>query len=221
MKVCTAKPFARLAAFLFVLAVSSIMPSAACSEEAYFRVLPYKEVNREARTDATTGRSHLSVEIMPAGDQSAATQDDFIATVLTAAIAYHKVTHTKVVHIHMVSSYKGKPVPEHPLAFVRYIPDCRGDHGKEIQSPWYMPRAVKHGFTEKEMEYSKLWNEMKPFFTSAGRLDEKALEIAISRKLSTRPGSLNPDANIPEKVENFQTIGEAIAAFKGGKATCP
>lgn len=77
-----------------------------------------------------------------------------------------------------------------------YIPDGKGYNGQQDIGPWDNLRAAERGFTAQELEYLRLWADMREDFQSGGMTREKELDAAISAKMGVEPGSLNPHYNI-------------------------
>ncbi len=162
--------------------------------------LPWKEIEKEKNVRAQTGRDRLEVTIVPLGDQSRATRDDLLATVKEAAERYQKESGLPLVSITLLCQ-QTKPFRALQLAHAVYIPDQKGYDGRQNTGPWDMVRAAGRGFTDKELEYLRLWGEMRAGFQKDGRTDEDALDAAVSGKMGIKTGTLNPHLNMPENAE--------------------
>lgn len=62
--------------------------------------------------------------------------------------------------------------------------------------------ATERGFTAQELEYLRNWADMRKQFMDANdKVDDAALDAAISKKMDIAAGSLTPHYNFMSKPE--------------------
>lgn len=149
---------------------------------------------------AALKRNRLDVTIVVNADQSKAEQDDLLATVMTAAMDYQKASGLPVVTVKMISQRASNPYGELQLAIATYIPDGKGYSGEQEIGPWDTLMATERGFTTQELEYMRNWADMRTQFMDAnGKVNDAALDTAISEKMGIAAGSLTPHYNFMDK----------------------
>lgn len=163
--------------------------------------LPWVEVKKEVNTTATPGRPRLYVTIAPTGDQSRAGQAELAATAMEAAVKYQEFSKAPVVVVNMICQRAANEWGENQLATASFIPDGKGYNGEQKLGPWDMVRAAPRGFTAQELEYLRLWAEMRGQYQGKGGTDEEALDTAISKKMGLKPESMELYLNYPQPVE--------------------
>jgi len=172
------------------------------SPKATETLLAYREVSRDKTVRPAIKRDRLEVIIVPVGDQSKATQADLAATAMRAAEAAQKETGLPVVTAIMLCQRIGSPFAERQLALARYIPDGKGISGSQPGSQWESVMASERGFTAQELEYLRLWGELRGSYQKDGVTDDKALSTAIHKKMGLEPDTLKPHFNVMQKVES-------------------
>ena len=85
---------------------------------------------------------------------------------------------------------------EPQLAYVVYVADGLGMTGKTPGKIWEFLDAAPRGFTAQELQYLRLWAEMRGKYQSGGTTNEEKLEAAIAKKIGIKPGSLKPHMNL-------------------------
>ncbi len=177
--------------------VSSPMQASTTGESVFTATpLPYAEVSVQ---HIQKSRKNVIVTIVPTINQEYATKQQLAATVMAAAQAYQKQFGVPVVSIILQAQNTQKPYADARLAFCVFIPDGKGLIGNEATPKWHTVMAAARGFTSKELEYLRLWEEMRSSFLVNGSLTttaETSLDIAISQKMHVTPNTLNPFANI-------------------------
>lgn len=159
------------------------------------RILDYKKYERK-------GRTRLDVTIIPAQDQSKATQADLAATAVGVATTAQKETDAHIVTVTMNCQQAANTFGELQLAYVVYVPDGLGMTGKTPGKIWEFLDAAPRGFTQQELKYLQLWSEMRDQFKNqTGDVDSEKLKAAIAKKMKIKPGSLTPHLNTREPVE--------------------
>ena len=148
----------------------------------------------------SNGRKRLNIMIVPAEDQSNATQADLLATAVIMAVQAQEKTEAHIVNVTMNCQQAENSFGELQLALVTYIPDGMGINGKTRDKRWTFSAAPR-GFTKPELQYLKLWAEMRDNYQTGGTTDEEKLEAAIAKKMGIKPGSLNPHLNIREPID--------------------
>lgn len=165
--------------------------------------LPYTIVNQEL-DKRSSGRHRLAVQLIPSGDQSRATQADLAATVMSAAQKLQAEKDVAVVNVSLLCQKASNPFGELRLAFAIYIPDGKGYSGSQDIGPWDMVMAAERGFTGQELEYLRLWADMRGSFQNDGMTDEEALDKAISAKMGVPPDSMKPFYNVESSLNGPQ-----------------
>lgn len=157
--------------------------------------LAYKEVGRNTVERAAIKRNHLDVVIVPTGDQSQATQADLAATVMQAAMATQNETGLPVVTVNMLCQNTGDSYADMQLALATYIPDGKGFSGNDVTPVWETVMVAGRGFTEQELQYLRLWGEMRGQYQKDGRTDDDSLDNAIHKIMGLESGTLKPHYN--------------------------
>lgn len=184
-----------------VLLILLFLFAASLTAQAAGTPLPYLVIEKKDVPRAVTQRHRLDVTIVPEGDQSAATQDDLAATVMEAAKRFQGESGVPVVTVNMLCQKAVNAWGEDQLAIAVYIPDGKGYDGKEAKGPWDMVMAAPRGFTKQELQYLRLWAEMRGSFQKGGQTDEEALDAAISKKMGVEPETLEPHLNYLQPVQ--------------------
>lgn len=153
------------------------------------KIINYKEYERN-------GRNRLEITIIPAEDQSKATQADLAATAVAVATQAHKETEAPIVSVTMLCQKAANTYGEPQLAYVVYVADGLGMTGKTPGKIWEFLDAAPRGFTAQELQYLRLWAEMRGKYQSGGTTNEEKLEAAIAKKIGIKPGSLKPHMNL-------------------------
>ena len=171
-------------------------------------VLAYKE-------DERNGRNRLNITIIPAEDQSKATQADLAATAVAVATQAQKESKAHIVTVTMNCQKAANSFGELQLARVVYIPDGLGMNGKTEGKIWESIDAAPRGFTKQELNYLQLWAEMRDQFKSKnGEVDEKKLKAAVAKKMNIKPDSLTPHMNMREPVKGELNIEGELKIIK-------
>lgn len=138
------------------------------------------------------GRLRITAELLPTGDQQAVTQADLAATVMAAC------------EQQAANSYG-----ELQLAYAVYIPDGKGIDGKTPGPVWQTLDAAPRGFSPQELQYLRLWAELRgQFQTPDGLTDEPRLKAAITSRMGIEDGSLKPHLNLREPVQPVRVEGK-------------
>lgn len=170
--------------------------------------LNYTVLKRDEEVRASIKRNRLRLTIIPTQDQSAASQADLAATVVSVAIQEQKKSGIPVVIVNMLCQQAANSYGELQLAHAVYIPDGKGFDGKTAKPVWETLSAAPRGFTAQELEYLRLWAEMRGDFQKNGMTDEQALKAAISQRMGMTVESLNPHFNVLEPLEKKLEIAE-------------
>lgn len=117
-------------------------------------------------------RGTYYVEIATINLTDNAAQADLISTAMQAALEYHKKTFAPIVNVRFQATGNHKLFTP-TLAFISYVPDKKGIDGQTDSPIWLNVRACSRGFTQDEMEYIYLYEEVAPNY-----LDGKALTIS-------------------------------------------
>ena len=164
------------------------------------KILDSKEYERN-------GRNRLTITIIPAQDQSKATQADLAATAVAVATTAHQNTKAPIVTVNMKCQQAANGFGELQLAYVVYVPDGLGMDGKTPGKVWESLDAAPRGFTKQELQYLRLGAEMRAQFKDKNdELDENKLKAAIAKKMGIKPGSLQPHMNMREPVKGTLNI---------------
>ena len=167
------------------------------------------------KAEERNGRKRVSLTIMPAEDQSKATQADLAATAVAVATLAQKSEQAHIVNVSMVCQKAANSFGELQLAYVVYVPDGLGMTGKTPGKIWESLDAAPRGFTKQELLYLRLWAEMRgQFQTPDGDTDSGKLKSAIAKKMNIKPGSLNPFLNVREPVEGKLEIDGELKLVK-------
>ncbi|MDL2279829.1 DUF4875 domain-containing protein [Desulfovibrio sp. OttesenSCG-928-G11] len=158
-------------------------------------LLQWEEVLRR-EVPMQNGRDRLELLIAPLGDQSGALHRDLLSTATDAAVKVQAQSGVPVVIVSLAPRKNEKPGADPLLAHVVYIPDGKGFDGDlERQPQWETLRAAKRGFSDAELEYLLLWQELRKDFQGRSGLQLKELDVAVSEKLGLAPGTLTPFEN--------------------------
>lgn len=187
----TIRLFLAMTAALIAMVLTAA-PSAWTAEKP--RILQCYEVKKEMDT-RSTGRQRLTVTLAPDEDQSWATRDTLLDTVVAYAMYYQRETNLPVITINIICQEAENSWGESQLVIATYIPDKKGYDGRGKQGPWDMVMAADRGFTDQELAYLELWASLRAKYTKGGTLDEDALDAAVCKELQVKPGSIVPFAN--------------------------
>lgn len=172
-----------------------------CASAAVADPLPYTVLKKEVTERAATKRNRLSVTIAPTADQSRAAQADLVDTVKAAAQKLQQESGLPVVTVNMICQRAANAYGELQLAIVSYIPDGKGYDGKQTKGPWDNLMAAERGFTAQELEYLRLWAEMRGQFQKGGETDEEALGKAIAKRMKIKPDTVQPHMNFMQAMK--------------------
>lgn len=150
------------------------------------------------KNEKVSGRNRLNVTMVPAEDQSTATQADLAATAVAVAMKAHHDIKFPIVTVTMKCQEAANAFGELQLAYVVYIPDGLGIDGKTPGKIWPFMDAAPRGFTKQELQYLKLWAELRGKYQTSTGTDEQGLKAAIAKKMGVKPDSLNPHFNLRE-----------------------
>lgn len=154
------------------------------------------------------GRLRVKLTLLPAGDQAAATQADLTATVMAAAIQAAKENRAQVVTVTLICQQAANAFGEVQLGYAVYIPDGKGVDGKSPGPVWQMLDAAPRGFTAKELEYLRLWAELRSSYqTPDGLTDDARLRAAIAKRMGIKEGSLRPQLYVRQPVQPVRVEG--------------
>ena len=68
--------------------------------------------------------------------------------------------------------------------------------------------AAPRGFTAKELEYLRLWAELRSSYqTSDGLTDDARLRAAIAKRMGIKEGSLRPQLYVRQPVQPVRVEG--------------
>ena len=167
----------------------------ATAEAAGLTPLKWKEAARSVVEGSADKRERLEVIIIPDEEQRLAIQPRLAATIKEAAEQFHQETGLPVITVRLLCQYTGDEQADAPLATGTYIPDGRGYDGASSLGRWDKLMAVYRGFTLSEREYLRLWAEMQDRFRKNGKLDEAALDAAVSKQLGIAAGTSEAHMN--------------------------
>ena len=164
------------------------------------KIINYKEYERN-------GRNRLEITIIPAEDQSKATQADLAATAVAVATQAHKKTEAPIVSVTMLCQKAANAYGEPQLAYVVYVADGLGMTGKTPGKIWEFLDAAPRGFTKQELKYLQLWAEMREnYMDKNGFLQSDKLKVAVAKKMKIKPDDINPHVIIREPVRGKLNI---------------
>ena len=164
------------------------------------KIINYKEYERN-------GRNRLEITIIPAEDQSKATQADLAATAVAVATQAHKETEAPIVSVTMLCQKAANAYGEPQLAYVVYVADGLGMTGKTPGKIWEFLDAAPRGFTKQELKYLQLWAEMREnYMDKNGFLQSDKLKAAVAKKMKIKPDDINPHVIIREHVKGKLNI---------------
>ena len=154
--------------------------------------LAVKKVSVEKKGDTAT------IILVPAGSQAAA-QADLAATVMAAARQFQVELGVDAVDVRLICQKASSSFGELQLARAWYRPSREG---------WRDLSAAPRGFSDQELEYLRLWAELRGRFQTAdGLTDEPRLKAAIARRMGIKDGSLTPHLNLREPVQPVRVEG--------------
>ena len=159
--------------------------------------LVWEKVSMHESSKATN-RVQVDIVIVPTADQTDATKGDLIATVMQAAMEYHKLTGAAIVSARMICQRAANTWGEGYLALAVYIPDGKGYNGEQEIGPWDMRMTAQRGYTMLEKDYLRLWAELRASYQKGDTIDEEALDAEVSRCLMVKPRSVTPHFNYME-----------------------
>lgn len=155
------------------------------------------------------GRLRITAELLPTGDQQAVTQADLAATVMAACERLAAEKSAQVVTVKLLCQEAANSYGEPQLAYAVYIPDGKGIDGKTSGPVWQTLDAAPRGFSPQELQYLRLWAELRgQFQTPDGLTDEPRLKAAIARRMGIEDGSLKPHLNLREPVQPVRVEGK-------------
>lgn len=155
------------------------------------------------------GRLRITAELLPTGDQQSVTQADLAATVMAACERLAAETSAQVVTVTLLCQEAANSYGELQLAYAVHIPDGKGIDGKTPGPVWQMLDAAPRGFSPQELQYLRLWAELRgQFQTPDGLTDEPRLKAAIARRMGIKDGSLKPHLNLREPVQPVRVEGK-------------
>lgn len=168
-------------------------PDVATESEIAGRPLAVKKVSVENKGDTAT------IILVPAGSQAAATQADLAATVMAAARQFQVELGVDAVDVRLICQKASSSFGELQLARAWYRPSREG---------WRDLSAAPRGFSDQELEYLRLWAELRGRFQTAdGLTDEPRLKAAIAKRMGIKDGSLTPHLNLREPVQPVRVEG--------------
>lgn len=155
--------------------------------------LAVKKVSVEKKGETAT------IILVPAGSQAAATQTDLTATVMAAARRFQVELGVDAVDVRLICQKAASSFGELQLARAWYRPSREG---------WRDLSAAPRGFSDQELEYLRLWAELRGCFQTAdGLTDEPRLKAAIAKRMGIKAGSLTPHLNLREPVQPVRVEG--------------
>ena len=168
-------------------------------------VLSWEEVSTETHTKGN-GRKQLEVTLALTPDQNVeAKQPEIAYTVMHAAMDYQKKHGIPIVSVKLLSK---RPTivggNDGMLALAVFIPDSKGYSGKQNLGPWDNLMAAERLLTKQELEYLRLWDELRGSYMVDDMLTidgEIALDEEISKRMGVKPDSLKPFHNVMDKFE--------------------
>lgn len=163
--------------------------------------LQYTVLEKKEEVRAAIKRNRLHVVIIPAVPQDTIPQAELADMVMQAAKALQKESGAPVVSVKMVCQKASNDFGQLMLASAVYIPDRKGYSGSQDLGPWDNLMAAPRGFTGQELEYLRLWADMRGSFQKDDRTDDAALDKAISERMGIAPGSLKPHENTVQRME--------------------
>lgn len=155
------------------------------------------------------GRLRITAELLPTGDQQTVTQADLAATVMAACERLAAEKSAQVVTVKLFCQEAANSYGEPQLAYAVYIPDGKGIDGKTSGPVWQTLDAAPRGFSPQELQYLRLWAELRgQFQTPDGLTDEPRLKAAIASRMGIEDGSLKPHLNLREPVQPVRVEGK-------------
>lgn len=163
--------------------------------------MQYSILEKKEEVRAAIKRNRLHAVIMPAVPQDALTQAELAKMAMQAAKTLQKESGLPVVSVKMICQKASNDYGQLMLATAVYIPDGKGYSGSQDLGPWDNLMAAPRGFTGQELEYLRLWADMRDSFQKDDRTDDAALDKAISERMGIAPGSLKPHYNTVGRME--------------------
>ena len=187
---------------LWLFAAGMVMAISSTSRDGLAASLPgtplaWEKVSMH-QSSKVADRVQVDIVIVPTADQTDATKDDLIATVMQAAMEYHKLTGAAIVSARMICQRAVNTWGEGYLALAVYIPDGKGYNGEQEIGPWDMRMTAQRGYTMLEKDYLRLWAELRASYQKGETIDEEALDAEVSRCLMVKPRSVTPHFNYME-----------------------
>lgn len=170
--------------------------AAVAEADAAVVVMAWTELDKQIDAMPSTKRDRLTVTITLDEPQSGATQKMLADTAKAVAVKYQQDSGLPIINVNLICQRAANEWGENQLAFVTYIPDGKGFNGNQNSGQWPTVRAAERGFTDQELEYLRLWAEMRGEYQKEGMTDEDALDAAISEKLGVEPGTVEPYLNM-------------------------